>query len=210
MQELVFLDTTDQIAMNNYKNAQRNELIKLYLENADLLTADDYAVRIGIKVERVKKFLVQLRNGESIFPKNHYRRKSRVTPFQTLVMAVLQKDPSTPLKDIKKTIAQAEKLRNAGNVTIDMQDIEAIQRMEITNDEIKQLAPSSSSLSRFFTGKTKDGEDRTMPVLSFKRETTRGIDGNTDENKTLRIQRVQRVMNLVGAGALLVCVDETS
>ena len=64
--------------LEQYLNAQRNELIKLYLENADLLTPDDYSVRIGIKVDRVKKYLVELLNGESIFSKDHSKEKAEL------------------------------------------------------------------------------------------------------------------------------------
>ena len=53
----------------------------------------------------------KLKNGERIFSKDHNKRKSRVILFQTLVTYVLNKDPSTPLKDIKKAIAQSEKMR---------------------------------------------------------------------------------------------------
>ena len=84
---------------------QKTQLMVLFAEHGDVKTSEWYSSRCGIPHSNTKNMLTLLRRGESILPKNHYKRKSRVLPFQHLVMRAITIDPTTPLRTIREDLA---------------------------------------------------------------------------------------------------------
>ena len=52
----------------------------------------------------MKKLLTMLRKGVSILPKNHYKRKSRVEPFQNLISAAYKYDSTISVKRLRECL----------------------------------------------------------------------------------------------------------
>ena len=180
-----------------------------------------------------------MRRGDSILPNEHFKRKSRVLPFQHLVMRRLTLDPTTPLHEVREylhlIIARhgddienipvnavdeivAEKRRTEDEVPMEEVDIDASQREErgTLTIEAEQgqgdqaTVPSIGSLSRFLRGVTGNGESTEIPVISFKKCSVRGSVANTRENKMRRIEAIQQLRDKLGAGYRWVRINETS
>ena len=72
-------------------NGQRLELANLFRQHGDDKPAEWYSQEVGIRLARTRDLLTLLRNGKSVMPKGHYRRRSRVEPFQRLIARCLNK-----------------------------------------------------------------------------------------------------------------------
>ena len=58
-------------------NKQRDLMIKYFQIYGDTWTASQYSTTIGINKKQSEKFLVMLRNQESIYPMKHYQKKEQ-------------------------------------------------------------------------------------------------------------------------------------
>ena len=83
---------------------QRAQLSVLFAEHGDTKTSEWYSARCGIPHHNKKNLLTMIRRGDSLLPRNHYKRKSRVVPFQHLVLRSISIDPTTPLKTMRKDL----------------------------------------------------------------------------------------------------------
>ena len=81
-------------AYRRVTNAQRLELVNLFRQHGDDRPAEWYSHEVGIRLARTRDLLSLLRNGKSVMPKGHYRRRSRVEPFQRLIARCLNKNPT--------------------------------------------------------------------------------------------------------------------
>ena len=90
-------------------NGQRLELANLFRQHGDDKPAEWYSQEVGIRLARTRDLLTLLRNGKSVMPKGHYRRRSRVEPFQRLIARCLNKRPtiSTRRDDVGVRVEQA-------------------------------------------------------------------------------------------------------
>ena len=70
--------------------------------------------------------------------------------------------------------------------------------------------PSKSSILAFIRGESGDALRREIPVFSFKRETVRGVNANTDDNKEARVQAIETINGMIRGGYRWVCLDESS
>ena len=59
-------------------------------------------------------------------------------------------------------------------------------------------------------GESGDALRREIPVFSFKRETVRGVNANTDDNKEARVQAIETLNRMIRGGYRWVCLDESS
>ena len=75
-------------------NAQKMELTNLFRQNGDDMSAKWYSQQVGIRLSRTRDLLSKLRNGQVVMPEGHYRRRSRVEPFQHLIARGLTKKPT--------------------------------------------------------------------------------------------------------------------
>ena len=68
-----------------------------------------YPPAIGIRLARTRDLLTLLRSGKSVMPRGHYRRRSRVEPFQRLIARCLNKRTtiSTRRDDVCVRVEQA-------------------------------------------------------------------------------------------------------
>ena len=88
---------TETYAFFKVSVAQKALFSTPFVPNGDSQTLEWYASQCGIPLSNAKKLLCKLRRGESILPKDHYKRKSRVIPFQHLILRRLTIDPTTSL-----------------------------------------------------------------------------------------------------------------
>ena len=247
-------------------NAQKQELVNLFRRHGDDKPAEWYSQEVGIRLFRTRDLLSLLRNGKSIMPKGHYRRKSRVEPFQRLIARCLEKNPTvsigglreclkklvdeccaiTPEDDqamdperLDKYIADgdqhatqpsdttAEETGTAAETDMssvvedrgsqmetDMDDVDGPVDEPQTSDvslnaEVIQI-PSKSAILSYVKGESGDSLRRDIPVFSFKRETVRGTNSNTDQNKQARVDAINRLNDIIRAGHRWVCLDESS
>ena len=217
---------------------QKAQLDALFSQNGDAKTAEWYASQCGIPLSNTKTLLWKVRKGESLLPKNHYKRKSRVLPFQHLVKRRLAIDPTTSLAVVREDLiqvvaqhgpnvetlpeavmdeivqqraAQPEEAQEAedqmDDATISEEDPETEVDEEPQEPQEAQVQeqpgipiPSVSALSRFLRGLTGNGEERTIPVITFKKCHTRGPAANTEDNKTARIEAIQQLRDKFAAG----------
>ena len=235
-------ETAGQTETNSYTRAsarQKAQLSALFAQHGDNKPAEWYSSQCGILIGNTKVLIWKLRRGESILPKNHYKRKSRVFAFQHLVLRRLTIDPTTPLREvhddlqhvvarhgedvasipetaIDKIVAEKERMRqqvrNGENGEDQSETIEeGSETIEVVGDQDMTLAvPSVPALSRFLRGVTGTDEGREIPVISFKKCHVRGPAANADENKARRLEAIQQLRNKMGAGYWWVCIDETS
>ncbi|KAL7716331.1 putative transposase [Entamoeba marina] len=112
-------------------------------------------------------------------------------------------DSTIPVKQIQNIIAKKKKMA-LGETEIeyteeDLTNPEFInsKSIELSDDEIKLLAPSISSIRHFLKGETGSNEERNIPMFSFKKETIRGFVANTEENKIKRIEAIQKLRNCI-------------
>ena len=84
---------------------QKDQLSAMFAQHDDSMSVEWYASRCGITDQNTKKLLWKIRRGESIRPKNHYKRKSCMLPFQRLVTCVLDNDRQLPSPNFAKTSA---------------------------------------------------------------------------------------------------------
>ena len=84
--------------------SQKVHLGALFSRHGDEKTLEWYSSQCRIPIGNTKTLLWKLRRGESILPKDHYKRKSRVLPFQHLVMRRLTLDPTTPLREVREDL----------------------------------------------------------------------------------------------------------
>ena len=216
---------------------QKTHLTALYAQHGDSQTLDWYSSQCRIPLANTKTLLWKLRRGESILPKNHYKRKSRVIPFQHLVLRRLEIDSTTPLRTVRKDLVRVVERfgEDVANIPADvinqivaederrrqeapMQEAAADQsETEEEGSETVDVdqgegptVPSITSLSRFLRGITGSTEGRNIPVISFKRCHARRPAANTDQNKTRRIEAITQLRDKFGAGYSWVCIDETS
>ena len=75
-------------------NGQRLEIANLFRHHGDDKPAEWYSHEVGIRLARTRDLLTLLRNGKSVMPKGHYRRRSRVEPFERLTARCLNKRPT--------------------------------------------------------------------------------------------------------------------
>ena len=125
---------------------QKAQLSALFAQHGDSMSVEWYASRCGITDQNTKKLLWKIRRGESILPKNHYKRKSRVLPFQHLVMRVLNNDPTTPLTQLREDLEQIVALNggiiaNVPDAIVDqvLQRRAPEQRQEAAMDETQPI-----------------------------------------------------------------------
>ena len=85
---------------------QKCQLCALFAQHGDAKTPQWFASECGIPLANTKVLLWKIKKGESIMPKDHYKRKSRVTPFQHLVKRRLEIDPTTPLRVLREDLIQ--------------------------------------------------------------------------------------------------------
>ena len=153
-------------------------------------------ISMSISNRKHQDFAVEVEMGESILPKEQYKRKSRVLPFQHLVMRRLSLHPTTPLREVREDLQLivdrhgedvenipvsvvdeivAERGRMVDEVPMEEVDTrEAEERgVETVEDEQGQgrqpTVPSIGSLSRFLrgvTGKVKVERSRSFPSKS--------------------------------------------
>ena len=177
----------------------------------------------------------KIRRGESILPKNHNKRKTRVLPFQHLVLCRLAIDPIRALRVVREDLSQfvalhgddvanipvaviddvvAERERRAKEVPMEQVERDATeddsQTIDTAEERQRLTVPSVSALSRFLRGVTGTSEGREIPVITFKRCHVRGPTAYTDENKRRRIEAIEELLNKLRACYWWVCIDETS
>ena len=75
-------------------NDQRLELANLFRQHGDDKPAEWYSHEVGIRLMRTRDLLTLLRSGKSVMLMGHYRRRSRVEPFQRLIARCLNKRPT--------------------------------------------------------------------------------------------------------------------
>ena len=191
----------------------------------DALSDIEYSTKFGIPLKNTQKLLTSLRKGQSILPKGHYSRKSRVIPYQHIVKRLLANDPSITIKKLREclicgvegTEGDGDTVNNVDNPQpredsgIDGGSSETgivQQNQESQTDQ--STVPSESAIRKFLVGITGNGEEREVPVFSFKRETPRMPGANTAENKEKRVQAIQELRSEMAQGYQWVCIDETS
>ena len=233
-------DPTGQTEKSSYVKAtarQKAQLGTLFAQNGDAKTPEWYASQVGIPVANTKFLLRKIRRGESILPKNHYKRKSRVIPFQHLVLRILTIDPTTPLREIRDDLESVVALHGDEVADIPETAIDAIvaekrrareERTEEVEEERSQTVdegsetvevaethrrfsvPSVTAISRFLRGVTGTDDGREILIVSFKKCTVRGPAANTDDNKMRHLEAIQQLRDKMAAGYWWVCIDETS
>ena len=67
-------------------------------------TAEWYSHEVGIRLMRTRDLLTLLRSGKSVMPRGHYRRRSRVEPFQRLIARCLNKRPTISINAIRECL----------------------------------------------------------------------------------------------------------
>ena len=83
---------------------QKTPLSVLFGEHGETKSSEWYSAQCGIPHHNTKTLLAMIRRGDSLLPRNHYRRKSRVLPFQHLVLRCISIDPTTPLKTMREDL----------------------------------------------------------------------------------------------------------
>lgn len=231
----------EQIAMKKYvKTAATQKVLlgSLFTQHGDTKIPEWYSSQCGITISNIKVLLCKIRKGESILPKGHYKRKSRVIPFQHLVLTRLEIDQTTSLRTIRRDLSKVIERHgdDIANIPADVMNAivaEDERRPEdapvgdvadqsetagkgsdsvevVQAQESSLTVPSVTALSKFLRGLTKTNEGRKIPVISFKKCSVRGPAAKTEENKTLRIEAIKQLRNKIGAGYWSVCIDETN
>ena len=245
-------------------NSQRIELARLFRQHGDDKPAEWYSHEVGIRLTRTRDLLSLLRSGKSVMPKGHYRRKSRVEPFQRLIARCLNKSPTISINALREslqrlvderaattegdvqaidpTLIDAIVQRRGGNdqhesgeqthLDVPIDDLHPVDADAIDDDcddldgvemNISEMGtspgsevvttvrvPSKSAILAFIRGESGDSLRREIPVFSFKRETVRGVDANTDENKEARVRAIETLNRMIRGGYRWVCLDESS
>ena len=205
---------------------QKLGLKAAFEKNGDALTDVQYSTQFGIPLKNTQRLLTELRKGNSILPKGHFSRKSRVLPYQHLVKRMIEVDPSITVQKMRECLVVLTNTLNQDAESTDASAVDPVldqlmsgqpppevQPDEIELDQDNQAAsavPSESAIRRFLVGLSGTGEDRDVPIFSFKRETKRMPGANTDENKQQRVEAVQSLRMKLAQGYQWVCIDETS
>ena len=92
---------------------------------------------MSASIANTKNLLWKLRRGDSILPKEHFKRKSRVLPFQHLVMRRLTLDPTTPLHEVREDpqVVIARHGDDIENIPVNAVD-EIVAEKRRTEDEV--------------------------------------------------------------------------
>ena len=152
------------------------------------MSSEWYASRCGIPHSNTKNLLTKLRRGESILPKNHYKRKSRVLPFQHLVMRSITIDPTTPLRTIREDLVTVVARHGDDVATIPENAIDAVveertrraretrngQPEEDRDDMLEEQSENAEQGSE--TVEVDQGEG-TVPSISALNRFLRGLTG---------------------------------
>lgn len=201
-------------------NKQKEYFTVLYGEHKTDWEPKQYADEVGIKIDRAKEFYSLLNNGKPLHKESHYKKKSRTTPYQTLVKEIIDRDPSTSIKTMREIIIRKkmleDEIKNAENKNDNLEQmsvdfiLEETKGMELEDPKKEWNVPSESSIRRYLKGETGKGELRDIPVFTFKRETRRAAVANTEENKTARQEAVTDLRRYMAGGYKWVCLDEAS
>ena len=155
-------------------------------KNGDALSDVQYSTQLGIPFKNTQRLLTELRNGRSILPKGHFSRKSRVLPYQHIVKRMIEVDPSFTIRKMREylvvltnTLDQDPESTDASVVNPVLDQVMSGQPpREVQPDETEpnqeHLAESpvriESAIRRFLVGLTGKGDDRDVPIFSFKQE----------------------------------------
>ena len=154
----------------------------------DSISDVDYSTKFGIPLKNTQKLLTKLRKGICILPKCHYHRKSRVIPYQHLVKQILLDDPSISISKLRQCLismtesdggrVEATETSGVEATTSQSQSVMSEPSNEISSIDLNEgrpeanvRVPSESAIGKFIVGLTGSGEERDLPVFSFKRET---------------------------------------
>ena len=85
-------------------NAQKIELTELFRKNGDDKPVEWYSLQVGVRLSRTRDLLSKLRNGQSVMPRGHYHRRSRVEPFQRLIAWGLTKKPTISINSLRESL----------------------------------------------------------------------------------------------------------
>ena len=249
-------------------NDQKIELTALFRQNGDDKPAEWYSLQVGVRLSRTRDLLSKLRNGQSIMPKDHYHRRSRVEPFQRLIARGLTKKPTISINCLReclqKLINECGAVSEDEVLAIDPEQLDrfvdddqhpeelddgrglstninsnATETLTLEDNDGNEVpssetgrgtdcagpgqdseplstnsqfirVPSTSSILSFIKGERGDVLRPEIPAFSFKRETVRGVNANTDENKDARIEAINKLNDMIRAGYRWVCLDESS
>ena len=252
-------------AYRRVTNAQRLELVNLFRQHGDDRPAEWYSHEVGIRLARTRDLHSLLRNGKSVMPKGHYRRRSRVEPFQRLIARCLNKNPTISINGVRECLqrlvddcaattddevqaidpilvdaiverrggdAVHENEEQAPHVPVDddahfvdaeasVDFVDELDRSEMDaasaagasqgNGVVTTVrVPSKSAILAFVKGESGDALRREIAMFSFKRETVRGVNANSDENKEARVRAIEVLNGKIRGGYRWVCLDESS
>ena len=248
-------------------NEQKLELTELFRQYGDDKPAEWYSQQVGVRLSRTRDLLSRLRNGQSVMPKGHYHRRSRVEPFQWLITRGLTRKPTISISCLlgclqklvdecgavseddvlaidperldhfvdgeerspeergdESGLSASVNFTEGGSVTLWSDDGNEVAPFETddgmgspgqdtehstTNSQFIRV-PSTSSILTFVRGERGDVLRREIPAFSFKRETVRGVNANSDENKDARIEAINELNDMIRAGYRWVSLDESS
>ena len=220
-------EATREKKRNYFKTslAQKLEMKAEFEKFGDSMSDVEYSAKLGIPLKNAPKLLTSLRKGISILPKGHYHRKSRVLPYQHLVKQILIDDPSISIAKLRECliartetnegIVESGELDGLDGTSSQVQNgmsepSNETSTIELNEErhEVHTPIPSESAIRKFLVGLTASGEEREVPVFSFKRETKRMPGANTAENKEKRIEAVQMLRMRMAQGYQWVCIDD--